>query len=158
MVKRKFGKHQKASKHYDQNCRTFQHVQYVQISPILSISSMWKYEIFFVLLFTIVLLLKNVVCVCYHTLLLKKCYKRGSSWLNCSLRLGTYWMKNDHKFVFEKVFLEPSRPNPGRREKIKLNFYFHISLWCLKRFYKGLKGLHKTFWGITKTCENKNLT
>ena len=22
--------------------------------------------------------------------------------------------------------------------KIKLNFYFHISLWCLKRFYKGL--------------------
>ena len=26
--------------------------------------------------------------------------------------------------------------------KIKLNFYFHTSLWCLKRFYKGLKGLH----------------
>ena len=29
--------------------------------------------------------------------------------------------------------------------KIKLNFYFHTSLWCLKRFYEGLKGLHKTF-------------
>ena len=29
--------------------------------------------------------------------------------------------------------------------KIELNFYFHISLWCLKRFYEGL-------------CENKNLT
>ena len=28
-------------------------------------------------------------------------------------------------------------------EKIKLNFYFHTSLWCLKRFYEGLKGLHK---------------
>ena len=28
------------------------------------------------------------------------------------------------------------RPNPGRREKIKLNFYFYISLWCLKRFYE----------------------
>ena len=27
----------------------------------------------------------------------------------------------------------PSRPNPGRREKIKLNFYFHTSLWCLKK-------------------------
>ena len=25
--------------------------------------------------------------------------------------------------------------------KIQLNFYFHTSLWCLKRFYKGLKGL-----------------
>ena len=23
------------------------------------------------------------------------------------------------------------------REKIKLNFYFHISLWCLKSFYEG---------------------
>ena len=26
--------------------------------------------------------------------------------------------------------------------KIDLNFYFHTSLWCLKRFYEGLKG-HK---------------
>ena len=39
----------------------------------------------------------------------------------------------------------PFRPNPERREKIKLNLYFHTSLWCLKRFYEGLKGLHKTF-------------
>ena len=29
--------------------------------------------------------------------------------------------------------------------KINLNFYFHTSLWCLKRFCEGLKGLHKTF-------------
>ena len=29
--------------------------------------------------------------------------------------------------------------------KIKLNFYFHTSLWCLKRFCEGLKGLHKSF-------------
>ena len=42
--------------------------------------------------------------------------------------------------------------------KIKLNFYFHTSLWCFKRFYESLKGLHKTFWGTTKKCENKNLT
>ena len=33
----------------------------------------------------------------------------------------------------------PSGPNPGRREKIKLKFYFHTSLWCLKRFYEDLK-------------------
>ena len=25
--------------------------------------------------------------------------------------------------------------------KIKLNFYFHTSLWCLKRFYEDLKGI-----------------
>ena len=42
--------------------------------------------------------------------------------------------------------------------KIELNFYFHTSLWYLKRFYEGLKGLHKIFWGTTKKCENKNLT
>ena len=48
-------------------------------------------------------------------------------------------------------------PDPGRREKINLNFYFYISLWCLQRFYQGLKGLHKTIWGTEKKCENKNL-
>ena len=51
--------------------------------------------------------------------------------------------------------LSNSLPNPGQSEKIKLNFYFRTSLWCLKRFYEGL---HKTFWGTTKKCENKNLT
>ena len=34
----------------------------------------------------------------------------------------------------------------------------HTSLWCLKKFQEGLKGFHKTFWGTTKKCENKNLT
>ena len=42
--------------------------------------------------------------------------------------------------------------------KIKLNLYFYTSLWCLKRFCEGFKGLHKTFWGTTKKCENKDLT
>ena len=42
--------------------------------------------------------------------------------------------------------------DPGRREKINLNVYFYTSLRCLKRFYDGL---HKTFRGITKRCENK---
>ena len=40
-------------------------------------------------------------------------------------------------------FFNPSRPSSGQREKINLNFHFHISLWCLKRFYEGLKGLLK---------------
>ena len=44
------------------------------------------------------------------------------------------------------------------KTKINLNFYLHTHLWCLKRFYDGFKGLHKTFWGTTKKCENKNLT
>ena len=41
---------------------------------------------------------------------------------------------------------------------IKLHFYFHTSLWCLKRFYEGLESLYKTFCGATKEYENKNLT
>ena len=47
---------------------------------------------------------------------------------------------------------------PDKVKKIKLNFYFHTPLWYLKRFYEGRKGLHKTSWGTTKKCENKNLT
>ena len=37
------------------------------------------------------------------------------------------------------------------KTKINLKFFFHISLWCLKRFYEGRKG-------TTKKCENKNLS
>ena len=39
------------------------------------------------------------------------------------------------------VNITPFRPVPGQREKINLNFYFHTSFRCLKRFYekKGLK-------------------
>ena len=32
-----------------------------------------------------------------------------------------------------------SRPDPGRRKKINVNFYFHTSLWYLKGFYEGLQ-------------------
>ena len=43
--------------------------------------------------------------------------------------------------------------------KIELNFYFQTSLWCFKRFEHFLRsGLHKTFWGTTKKCGNKNLS
>ena len=37
-----------------------------------------------------------------------------------------------------KLIFNPSHPNPGRREKINLNLYFHTSLRWLKRFYEGL--------------------
>ena len=43
--------------------------------------------------------------------------------------------------------MKSCRLDPGRRKKINLNFYFHTSLWCLKRFYEGLKGLH-----VEKNC------
>ena len=58
---------------------------------------------------------------------------------------------------YQKI-LSPFYPDPGGREKINLNFYFHFSLQCLKRFYESLKCLRKTFLGTTKKCENKNLS
>ena len=48
-------------------------------------------------------------------------------------------------------FLIPSRPNPGRREKIKLNFYFYTSLWALKIFMKALK----TFEALQRSVKIK---
>ena len=67
--------------------------------------------------------------------------------------------ENNHEIHEETVNeFNSACPNHGQRGKIKLNFYFHTSLWCLKSFYEVLKGLHKTFWGTRKKCENKNLT
>ena len=34
---------------------------------------------------------------------------------------------------------KPSRPDPGRREKINLTFCFHTSMCCLKTFCEGLR-------------------
>ena len=67
------------------------------------------------------------------------------------------WAQNMQSTIRYNKKNNLSRPDPGRREKINLNF-FHTSLWYLKSFYEGLKGLHKTIWGTTKKCWNKNLS
>ena len=77
-------------------------------------------------------------------------------------RIITIFVREAINEILDLFFLNfknmnSSRPNLGRIEKTKLNFYFHTSLWCLKRFYEGLKGIHKTFCGTTKKCQNKNL-
>ena len=58
-----------------------------------------------------------------------------------------------------QIVINPPRPDPKQRGKINLNFYFHTSLWCLKRFYEGhcVESV-QTFWSTTKRFENKNLT
>ena len=42
--------------------------------------------------------------------------------------------------------------------KIVKFLFSHFFVVSLKKFYEGLKGLHKTFRGSPKKCENKNLT
>ena len=76
--------------------------------------------------------------------------------------------ENKQKKVIEKyangkinvlgIIFSSSRPDPWQREKFNLTFYFHTSLWCLKRFYEGLQGLNKTFWGTRMKGENQNLS
>ena len=41
---------------------------------------------------------------------------------------------------------------------ININFLFHTLLWCLKRFYEGLKAFIKLFEALQKKCNNKNLS
>ena len=89
---------------------------------------------------------------------------RGSSQFYCldmALFLDIVRVTETRRLPFfskRKKNINSSRLDPGRREKINLNFYFQTSLWYLKRFYEGLKCLHKTFWGTTKKSENKNLS
>ena len=40
----------------------------------------------------------------------------------------------------------------------KAKYLFSDFFVVPQKIYEGLKGLHKTFWGTTKKCENKNLT
>ena len=71
-------------------------------------------------------------------------------------QVNVTWKADIHAlYQTETRVPNPFRPNPGRRENINLNFYFHTSLWCLKWFYEDLKDL-KTFWGTTKKYENEN--
>ena len=48
--------------------------------------------------------------------------------------------------IIELFYFNPSRPVHVKKLywNKNLNFYFHTSLWYLKRFYKGLQGLPKT--------------
>ena len=74
------------------------------------------------------------------------------------------------KFLLHKNNLRYVRQNTGltlpalstsvicTKININLNYYFHISLWCLKMFYEDLKELHKNFWGTTNKCKCKNFT
>ena len=47
--------------------------------------------------------------------------------------------------LIEKVTKISDSPLTLIFDDVNLNFYFHTSLWCLKRFYENLKNLHKIF-------------
>ena len=60
---------------------------------------------------------------------------------------------SDGVSLLETSTLTITVPIPEEQKKVNLSFYLHTSLWYLKRFYEGLKDLHKTFSGGAKKCE-----
>ena len=46
-------------------------------------------------------------------------------------------------------------PIPDEEKKINVNFYFHTSLWCLERFYEGLKAFIKPFEALQRSAKIK---
>ena len=53
--------------------------------------------------------------------------------------------ESQHQNRFLTSKLNPSHPNPGQREKINLNFYFHTSLRYSNGFMKALKAFINPF-------------
>ena len=85
-----------------------------------------------------------------------------------SLLKTKYRLENEKKEKKKKMiwrdsdqpqFITPSTriSDSSIEVKINWNIYFHTSLWCLKRFYEGLKGFHKSFRGTLKKSDLKSL-
>ena len=68
--------------------------------------------------------------------------------VNKKLEHLTTWNKIQRSL---RVPWYPSRPD---KEKTLAAFFISQFLWCFKRFYEDLKGIHKTSWGTKKNCEN----
>ena len=62
---------------------------------------------------------------------------------------------NLEPLVLKRSYLNPSRPNPGRREKIKVSFYFHVHFGASKGFMKTLKAFIKPFEAPQRSVDIK---
>ena len=52
---------------------------------------------------------------------------------------------NDYLEIRRLTLKDPFISESCIEIKFELNFYFHTSFWCLKRFYEGLKAFIKPF-------------
>ena len=68
-------------------------------------------------------------------------FHQGTLWEGFSRETETWC----HIICCNFQLINPSRPNLGRKEKIKLKFYFHTSFWSSKGFMKALKTFIKPF-------------
>ena len=59
---------------------------------------------------------------------------------NISFLWTSFHIWEEFKYLLNTTeIVNPSHPDPGRRENINLKFCFHTSLSYLKRFYQGFK-------------------
>ena len=134
--------------------REYRSGTFVEIGSNISLPQWWKFQIviFFVaiiLAFFENWLLAAVISASFTVWTstplkilrapLQVTWKRHLYWIGSlfesHVKCQFYWRSlsaSDGIYSFQCV--NHSHPNPGRREKIKSNFYFHTSLWCLKRF------------------------
>ena len=115
------------------------------------------------LIFTVIIYYCAVWLICTYGYDILKLFAVWSFLQSWHLTLWYKYSQNDQVLfknpaAFTARMLTLPVPITDEGEKINLNIYFHSSLWCLKRFYEGLKGFQKTFWGNTKKSENKNLS
>ena len=76
--------------------------------------------------------------------------------LNSIILLRMVIIRIDNTTYTDDKLFNPSNPNLGRREKLKLIFFFTFLCGATKGFMKAF--VHKNFRGTTKKCENKSLT
>ena len=79
----------------------------------------------------------------------------NAKWKSTTKDLITSYDGFSHNMAFQSCWDAESNL-PGQKEKIKLNFCFHTSLWCLKRFYEEIKAFIKTFEAPTRSVKIKN--
>ena len=121
---------------------------YPKFCPLEGIPNYYIFSIIMLLLYNYYIIYYIIKETCSNGPYPKLMGINNSLFDSCTTRI--FFFQSFLKSVPGIPLFNSSRPNLGRREKIKLNFYFHTSLWCLKRFYESFKGLRKTFWGTTK--------
>ena len=55
--------------------------------------------------------------------------RNNSLSINLRSKINNFRVILTNQSIIKNFVFNPSRPNPERRENIKLNFYFQISLW-----------------------------
>ena len=136
--------------------KNFISIVLLKVTTAMSYDHMASRKVFFYKIFAWI----NFHCTCGGESLSSS----SSSSSSADIPSNSAWKKNDTKTMYTKkslnqmdlflkqqgnswkLILNPSHPDPGRKEKINLNFYFYTSLGCFKKdLWRPLKAFIKPF-------------